>query len=65
MIIEKSIADTVENARKIIKSADENDVKLMVGHIERFNPIIPVIQRSIGNNDIISIDITSVMIAKF
>lgn len=60
MIIEKPIADTVENARKIIKSTDENDVKLMIGHIERFNPIIPVIQRSIGNSDIISIDVTRV-----
>lgn len=60
MIIEKPIADTVENARKIIKSADEDDVKLMVGHIERFNPIIPVIQESIGNSDIISIDVTRV-----
>lgn len=60
MIIEKPIADTVENARKIIKSADENDVKLMVGHIERFNPIMPVIQKSIGNSDIISIDVTRV-----
>lgn len=56
MIIEKPIADTVENARKIIKSANENDVKLMVGHIERFNPIIPVIQENIRNSDIISID---------
>ena len=60
MIIEKPIADTVENARNIIKSADENNVKLMVGHIERFNPIIPVIQKSIGNSDIISIDVTRV-----
>ena len=60
MIIEKPIADTVENAREIIKSADENCVKLMVGHIERFNPIIPVIQESIGNSDIVSIDLTRV-----
>ena len=60
MIIEKPIADTVENARNIIKSADENDVKLMVGHIERFNPIMPVIQKSMGNSDIISIDVTRV-----
>lgn len=60
MIIEKPIANTVENASKIIKSADENDVKLMVGHIERFNPIIPVIKKSIGNGDIISIDVTRV-----
>lgn len=54
------IADTVENARRIIKSADKNGVTLMIGHIERFNPIIPVIQRSIGNSDIISIDVTRV-----
>ncbi|MCL0058168.1 Gfo/Idh/MocA family oxidoreductase [Dehalococcoidia bacterium] len=60
MIIEKPIADTVENARKIIRSTHENEVKLMVGHIERFNPIIPVIQNSIGNTDIISIDIARV-----
>ncbi|MGB3477827.1 MAG: hypothetical protein WBB67_01560, partial [bacterium] len=52
------IADTVENARRIIKSADKNGVTLMIGHIERFNPIIPVIQRGIGNSDIISIDVT-------
>ena len=43
MIIEKPIDDTVENARKIIKSADENGVTLMVGHTERFNPIIPAL----------------------
>ena len=60
MLIEKPIADTVENAREIIKSAAENGVKIMVGHIERFNPIISVIQKSIGNNDIISIDVTRV-----
>lgn len=60
MIIEKPIADTVENARKIIKSARENGVTLMIGHIERFNPIVPVIQKTIENTDIISIDIIRV-----
>ncbi|MFH8093033.1 MAG: Gfo/Idh/MocA family oxidoreductase [Candidatus Aenigmatarchaeota archaeon] len=40
VLIEKPLADTVENAKKIIKAAKEKDVKLMVGHIERFNPAV-------------------------
>lgn len=40
VLIEKPIADTVENAKKIIKAAKEKNVKLMVGHIERFNPAV-------------------------
>ena len=40
VLVEKPIADTVENADGIIKAARENGVKLMVGHVERFNPAI-------------------------
>jgi len=40
VLVEKPIADTVENADEIIKAARENKVKLMVGHVERFNPAI-------------------------
>jgi UDP-N-acetylglucosamine 3-dehydrogenase len=60
MLLEKPIADTVANAQEIIRKAEHNRVKLMIGHIERFNPIIPVIKRSVENSDIISIDITRV-----
>jgi UDP-N-acetylglucosamine 3-dehydrogenase len=40
VLVEKPIADTVENADEIIKAAREKGVKLMVGHVERFNPAI-------------------------
>lgn len=60
MLIEKPIAETIESADAIIKKSEERGIKLMVGHIERFNPIIPAIKKSIENNDIISIDITRV-----
>ncbi len=40
MLIEKPIADSLENARKIVKTARRNDLKVMVGHIERFNPAV-------------------------
>ncbi len=40
MLIEKPIADTTLNAREILKVAKKTGVKVMVGHIERFNPAV-------------------------
>lgn len=40
VLVEKPIADTVENADEIIRAARRNKVKLVVGHVERFNPAI-------------------------
>ncbi len=40
VLIEKPIADTLENALEIIKKANKSNVKVSVGHIERFNPAI-------------------------
>lgn len=40
VLLEKPIADSVQAAKKIIRTAQENKVKLMVGHIERFNPAV-------------------------
>jgi UDP-N-acetylglucosamine 3-dehydrogenase len=40
ILVEKPIADTVENADAVIKAARNKGVKLMVGHVERFNPAI-------------------------
>lgn len=39
-LVEKPIADSVENAKKIIDAAKKAGLKLMVGHIERFNPVV-------------------------
>jgi UDP-N-acetylglucosamine 3-dehydrogenase len=38
ILVEKPIADTVENAKKIIGAAKRMKVKVAVGHVERFNP---------------------------
>jgi UDP-N-acetylglucosamine 3-dehydrogenase len=40
VLVEKPIADSVENATAMIESAEEMDRHLMVGHIERFNPAV-------------------------
>jgi UDP-N-acetylglucosamine 3-dehydrogenase len=40
MLIEKPIADSLGNADAIIDVAGRKNLKLMIGHIERFNPAI-------------------------
>jgi len=40
MLIEKPIADSLKNAERIVKAARKRGVKVMVGHIERFNPAV-------------------------
>ena len=43
IFLEKPIADTLENAQKILDLTELHGVKLQVGHIERFNPGIEAI----------------------
>jgi len=45
VLVEKPIADTVDNAKLMIEAADAAGVKLMVGHIERFNPAVQELKR--------------------
>jgi UDP-N-acetylglucosamine 3-dehydrogenase len=40
LLMEKPIADTLNNAIKLTNAADDMGVTLMVGHIERFNPAV-------------------------
>ena len=50
VLIEKPIAETLVQADELIKLAKENKVKLMVGHIERFNPVIQFTKKLIEQN---------------
>ncbi|RMF06289.1 gfo/Idh/MocA family oxidoreductase [Candidatus Woesearchaeota archaeon] len=49
VLIEKPIASSVEEAEEIIETAEKNKVKLMVGHIERFNPAIMELKKNIDD----------------
>jgi len=60
ILVEKPLADTIENAQAIIDACRKNNVKLMVGHIERFNPVISAIKENIKDNNVVSINITRV-----
>jgi UDP-N-acetylglucosamine 3-dehydrogenase len=63
ILVEKPIADTVENANAIIDKAKENDRLVMVGHIERFNPAVIKLKEIINSGllgKIVSISTTRV-----
>jgi len=43
-LVEKPITVTVEEAKKLIRLAEDNHVILTVGHIERFNPAVSALR---------------------
>lgn len=38
IFVEKPLANTMEEARQLVKLAEESGIKFQVGHVERFNP---------------------------
>ncbi len=48
LLIEKPIAFTIEEGQSIIDAARKKNVKLMIGHIERFNPAIITLKEHIN-----------------
>ncbi|MBY0537136.1 MAG: Gfo/Idh/MocA family oxidoreductase [Chitinophagaceae bacterium] len=44
VFVEKPLADTMEEARDLVKLVKESNVKLQVGHVERFNPAFLALQ---------------------
>jgi UDP-N-acetylglucosamine 3-dehydrogenase len=52
LLIEKPIAFTLEEGLEIINAAKEKHVKLMIGHIERFNPAIIALKDHVANGEL-------------
>jgi UDP-N-acetylglucosamine 3-dehydrogenase len=50
LLVEKPIADTVENATAIINAARNANLTMMVGHIERFNPAVAKMKEIIDSS---------------
>ena len=52
VFVEKPIASTAEEAEDLICTADRLGLKLMVGHIERFNPAIIELKRRLNAGEL-------------
>ncbi len=44
VFVEKPLANTMDEARELVKLAKESNVKFQVGHVERFNPAFLALQ---------------------
>jgi len=49
VLVEKPIAKTLEEADRMIASAQKTGAKLMVGHLERFNPAMVALRPHVDN----------------
>ena len=56
VLVEKPFVDRLANGRELVSMADERDVVLQVGHIERFNPAVSVLGDVISDQEVIAID---------
>ena len=52
VLIEKPIATTIKEAKEIINEAEKHKIKAMVGHVERFNPVIIELKKRIERNEL-------------
>ena len=52
VLVEKPIATTAKEAKEIIGAAERNNVKLMIGHIEQFNPVVAELKKRIQRNEL-------------
>lgn len=58
LLMEKPLADDVQGAERLVESAREAGVVLMVGHVERYNPAIRKLMEMLADpgEEVISID---------
>ncbi len=52
VLLEKPIAQTREEAEELIACASTNGVKLMIGHIERFNPAVRELKKRLQQGEL-------------
>lgn len=52
ILIEKPICDNVNEAQELIDLAKKHNCTLMIGHIERFNPVVKKLKEVIDNGEV-------------
>ncbi|WP_421536082.1 Gfo/Idh/MocA family protein [Priestia sp. D3YE.R1] len=57
MLIEKPITHTVNQAKELIQNAKEKGLKIQVGHIELYNPLINILKHMLINEKVIAFDV--------
>jgi predicted dehydrogenase len=55
VLVEKPITETVEQAEKLVSTADKNGLILQIGHLERFNPAVEALEDLISEPKFIEV----------
>lgn len=56
ILVEKPIAERVEQGRELVETAENKGLVLQVGHIERFNPAVQLLPEILKDKHIIALD---------
>ena len=56
ILLEKPIALEIADGQEIINACEQKDVRLCVGHVERFNPAVSTVLQILAQEELISID---------
>ncbi|MFP9192487.1 Gfo/Idh/MocA family protein [Natronosalvus vescus] len=56
VLVEKPIAETLDEGRALIRTAEDAGLILQVGHIERFNPAVETVAAVIEELDVIAVE---------
>ena len=56
LLVEKPLAHTLDDAKRIVKAASQSSSKLLVGHQERFNPAVLAVEDKLGEASFIEAD---------
>lgn len=59
-LIEKPVAPSVAEAKEILEFAQKTKARVCVGHVERFNPVVSELKKSLADKEIYHIGITRV-----
>ncbi len=56
LLIEKPICASLEEAERVLRAAKANGVRVQVGHIEHFNPVMDYLETAVSNPRFITAD---------
>lgn len=60
MLMEKPIGSSGKEGLNLMNNADDRGIKLAIGHIERFNPVVQTLKKEMMGKEVYSISITRV-----
>ncbi|WP_257300309.1 Gfo/Idh/MocA family protein [Haloarchaeobius sp. FL176] len=56
VLVEKPFVEDIDRGRALVRLADQHDVAIQIGHVERFNPTVSVLRDIVEELEVIAVD---------